>query len=150
MTNNDINYKQVLDDLKTRRAKLDAAISAIEEIVGTVLPSNLPTFRLQPDQNAPVGHSAAAVGITDADIAVVTGPYTGKTIIAATTEYLKSVGRAQHITTIIDALTKGGLHTNSKSLYRTVYNTLTTNLEKGLVRNDQNVWGLKEWRDGPK
>jgi hypothetical protein len=144
MTNSDINYRQVLDDLRLRRAKLDAAISAIEEIIGTGVPSALPPFKSPSEISPKVDGLFLSPQTEEAN----DGPYAGKTIIAATTEFLQSTGKPQHITRIIDALKRGGLHTNSKSLYRTVYNTLTSHLDKRLVRNKQNVWGLKEWRDG--
>ena len=128
----DINYRQVLEDLRARRSKLDTAIAAIEEIVSTTQPANLPQLRLQSRE-------------IDGPTPVAAGPYTGKTIIAATIEFLRTAGKPQHIAAILINLKRGGLSTNSKNFYRTVYNTLNNNLDKAITRDAAGNWGLKEW-----
>jgi len=135
-----VEYTLVLRDLRQRKARLEAevtkletAISAIESLVGplTAVSGTEIESGIKPIEE---GQSTPLIG-----------PYTGKTIIAASTDFLRTAGKPQHISNILDALKRGGLHTNSKNLYRTVYNTLNTNLEKELSRTHGGLWGLKEW-----
>ena len=130
---NGVDYKEVLQDLQARRLKLDAAITAIEDIIGG---------------SAPIPTPLARVPLTPSTLtAVVAGPYTGKTIVASTVEFLRSKNTPQPIKAILEDLKRGGLKTTSKNLYRTVYNTLNNNLDKELFRNERGWWGLKEWEE---
>jgi hypothetical protein len=135
-----IDYTYVLRDLRQQKgkleaavAKLDAAIVAIQGLVGPLTPAT----GLQVE--------SSIRPLDDSTLFPVDGPYTGKTIIAAATLFLREAGKPQHISNILDALKSGGLRTNSKSLYRTVYNTLNSNLEKEIFRTTNGLWGLKEW-----
>jgi hypothetical protein len=135
-----IEYTFVLRDLRQRKAtleaevsKLEVAISAIEDLVGP----------LTPVSGTEIGTSIKP--LDEGQSTPLIGPYTGKTIVAATTDFLRTAGKPQHISNILTALKRGGIHSNSKNLYRTVYNTLNTNLEKELSRTHEGLWGLKEW-----
>lgn len=125
-----INYSEVLLDLRQRKAKLEAAIAVIEELIG--------------QRTAAVIETTIKPVVENATPPVI-GPYTGKTIISAATDFLRQAGRPQHISLILHALKQGGLQTNSKNLYRTVYNTLNQNLDKDIARTRSGHWGLKEW-----
>ena len=129
-----IDYTYVLRDLRQRKAKLEAAIAAIEEMVGPLTPV---TGTALESGIKPIEEESTSFPLL--------GPYTGKTIIAATTDFLRRAGKPQHISMILQALKDGGHHTNSKNLYRTVYNTLNSNLEKEISRTRGGHWGLKEW-----
>jgi len=134
--NNGIDYKEVLQDLHTRRAKLDAAIAAIEDILGAATAPPPP----------PAHATASAPTPMPAPRSSSRGPYTGKTIIAAVVQLLRSEERALATTVILSKLIEGGLKTHSKSFYRTLYNTLNSNLDKELTRKEKGgPWGLKEW-----
>ena len=132
MSNSSINYQSVLDDLIARRAKLDAAIDAIRDIMGDRPSREVETVKL------------AHGGLFEAQ--VIAGPYAGKTIGAAVVEFLKAMGEPRSTTDILVGLRRGGVRSQSKNFYRTLYNTLTTNLDKELVRDEETGrWGLKEW-----
>lgn len=96
------DYQAVLADLLARRAKLDQAISAIQEFAGA---------------SAPISHKAGK------------GEYRGLTIAAATIKFLQKAGEPQLTADIAKALKAGGLGSNAKSLYRTVYNTLVARMK---------------------
>lgn len=129
-----IDYTYVLRDLRQRKAKLEAAIAAIEELVGPLTPVTGTALEAVIEPVAEENSSSPLIG-----------PYTGKTIIASATDFLRSAGKPQHISMILHALRQGGYHTNSKNLYRTVYNTLNSNLDKEISRTRGGHWGLKEW-----
>jgi hypothetical protein len=137
MSNNGINYIDVLADLRGRREKLDIAIAAIEEIVDSapkretapVLPPRAIT-----SPGTVIGLSVPAVG-----------PYSGMTVIGAAMSFLRNAGSPRDTKAIVKGLLSGGFHTNSKSFYRTLYNTLNSNLDKEITRNKNGAWGLKEW-----
>lgn len=103
-----IDYQCVLRDLKKRRDRLDAAITAIQEIMV---------------ENS----SQAASKIT---LIPESTKYSSMTIGDAAADYLKSTGKKQSTSKIASALTRGGIASESKSLYRTVYNTLTLRATK--------------------
>ena len=129
-----IDYKEVLQDLRERRLKLDAAISAIEDIIGAA-PAPTQGIARVPVIAPPLSSTGAKPG-----------PYKGKTIIAAVMEMLRSEGKPLGTTVILRKLMEGGLKTHSKSFYRTLYNTLNSNLDKELTRKEKGgPWGLKEW-----
>ncbi len=128
MSQTSINYKSVLADLMARRARLDAAIAAIEEFVGTG-EADTPSTSVQPTR----------VGLSR--------EYRGMTIAAATIQFLKSKSEPQLTRTIADALRLGGLGSNSRNMYRTVYNTLMNRLDKHQdIVKEGPKWGLAEWR----
>lgn len=95
------DYSSVLSDLYAKRAKIDSAIQAIEELGG------------KPVKSKPGS-----------------GEFKGMTIAAATIKHLQQVGEPQLTADIAEALKAGGLGSNSKSLYRTVYNTLVARMKQ--------------------
>jgi hypothetical protein len=139
MVHSNVDYMRVLDDLKARRAKLNAAITAIEEIVGLAPPTaaaDLKSFVVQGPANGSPDEGRTASGFR---------PFADKTIVAAAADFLRSSGQPQSTNTIVTALKSGGISSHSKNLYRTLYNTLNNNLDKEIMRDDRGYWGLKEW-----
>ena len=120
--------KRFLEELKARRAKLDAAISAIEDIIG--------------EQNAGIGNEP----IGDIRMRRLSGnvPYRGMTTASAAIQLLRSVGKPMQTADIAKAIREGGVHTLSKNFYRTLYNTLNNRLDKEMTKIG-GKWGLKEW-----
>jgi len=130
MSQTSINYKSVLADLIARRAKLDTAIAAIEEIVGS-------------DGNDTAMPSQSKLGWTPA----TTREYRGMTIADATIKFLKLAGKPQLTADIAGALKAGGIGSASKNMYRTVYNTLNSRLDKQQdITKEGAKWGLSEWK----
>ena len=129
MNQTNINYKSVLADLLAKRARLDAAIGAIQEFVGSD----------DTDENIATEPPKAQIGLSR--------EYRGMTISAATIKFLKKAGAPQLTRTIADSLRLGGLGSNSRNMYRTVYNTLNNRLDKHQdIVKEGAMWGLAEWR----
>lgn len=123
-----VNYKTVLADLVARRSKLDAAIAAIQDFAG--------------NDGIEGASSPEAPKITLG----LSREYRGMTIAAATIKFLKKAGEPQSTRDIADALRLGGLGSNSKNMYRTVYNTLNNRLDKHQdIMKEGAKWGLPEW-----
>src|SRR5713101_9894044 len=103
MSQTSVNYKSVLADLIARRAKLDAAIAAIEDFVDR--------------DGSDAGSSPQSKNI----VLAVSREYRGMTIAAATVKFLQTAGKPQLTGDIARALKMGGIGSTSKNLYRTVY-----------------------------
>ena len=129
MSQTSIDYKSVLEDLLMRRARLDAAITAIQDFVGkngsdTDLPQQSKTI-----------------------VVAVSREYRGMTIADATIKFLKMAGKPQLTGDIARALKSGGIGSFSKNMYRTVYNTLNNRMDKHQdITKDGAKWGLSEWQ----
>ena len=127
--------ESALAELKVRRAKLDAAISAIEDILGSAS-----------------GSSATAQSSTEG--AAVSGPiaedaFFGMTIPDATRKFLKMARKPQSAAEIARALEAGGMTHQSKYLPNTVRTTLIRIAQSGgdLVQVKKD-WALAEWYPG--
>lgn len=125
-----INTKSYLDYLRERRAKIDALITALEEFDDDGSARDTPTAA----PSKPVSVS-------------LTREYRGMTIAAATLKFLQQTGTPQLTGDIARALRNGGIGSNSKNMYRTVYNTLNNRLDKhqDIVKSGPK-WGLSEWQ----
>ncbi|MGD0468048.1 MAG: hypothetical protein ABSA54_06730 [Terriglobales bacterium] len=129
MSQTSINYKSVLADLIARRAKLDAAIAAIEEFAGHD------------------GNDVGSATQSKPTILPLTREYRGMTIADATIKFLKTMGKPQATGDIARALKLGGIGSASKNMYRTVYNTLNSRLDKHQdITKEGAKWGLAEWK----
>jgi ABC-type molybdate transport system permease subunit len=128
-----IDYKAVLADLRERHARLETAISAVEGILG---------------ESSHKVQAAAKDHVRGQGIVFETphAPYAEMTIAGAAMDFLQSVGKPQGTTEIVAALRRGGTRTASKNLYRTVYNSLNTKLDKGQITKIGRKWGLAEWQ----
>jgi hypothetical protein len=119
-----INYDAVLADLKSRKAELEAAITAIEKITGQVSGSTPPSGG--------------------------TGPHAflGMSIPEATKAHLAATRRKQSTQDIMTALEAGGL---PPSKYSTVYAVLRRReAQVGDIINMKGDWALSEWYPGYK
>jgi hypothetical protein len=130
MTKATVNTRSYLEYLRERRAKIDALIGAIEEFDDDGSSRDTPA----PAQEKPV-----STGLTR--------EYRGMTIAAATLKFLRGAGEPQRTGDIARALKLGGLGSNSKNMYRTIYNTLNNRREKheDIVKVGPK-WGLSEWQ----
>ena len=129
-----VNYQSVLADLKGRRDRLNAAISAVEQIIGEL--ESAP--RQQQD-------SVAAPALPRSSPRL----YRNKTIGDSIVHYLGLVGEPKPPADIVRALRDGGIRSKSKSLYRTAYSTM----KQRAKRTDSDIvkvgsrWGLKKWQE---
>jgi hypothetical protein len=130
MSQTSVNYKSVLEDLRAKRVKLDAAISAIEEMVGDA-------------SSTDSTHSEQPVRAT----AATSYLYSRSTIAEAAIHFLKAAGKPQGTVEIVNAIKLGGIRSKSKNLYRTVYNSLNTKMDKGQITKGGGKWGLTEWQN---
>jgi hypothetical protein len=124
MSNQGVNYQSVLVDLRSRRARLDHAIAAIEQIVGETESAE------KPEKSMPSSKVYEKMTIGDGAV-----------------HFMRSKGKQQSTRAIADALKSGGISSKSKNLYTTTYNTLTQRAE----RKDSDIvkagteWALAEW-----
>ncbi|MFZ0731336.1 MAG: hypothetical protein WAM79_03320 [Candidatus Sulfotelmatobacter sp.] len=129
MGDNGVNYKAVVADLLAKRARIDAALIAIQEFAE----------RDGDDGSSPKEKLKEI-------ILPVSREYRGMTIAAATLKFLRTVGKPQLTGDISRALKMGGIGSTSKNMYRTVYNTLNNRMDKhkDIVKSGPK-WGLAEW-----
>ena len=76
------------------------------------------------------------------------GPYSGMTIVEAATTYLEEVGEpARGTRQILDALLEGGLETDAKNPYNTIFATLKRDSSRDgtEIAKVGSKWGLKAW-----
>jgi hypothetical protein len=126
-----ISTKAYLEYLHGRRAKIEALIAAVEEF----------------DDDGSAQDAPASTPQPKAIPSPVSREYRGLTIAAATIKFLQEAGTPQLTGDIARALKNGGIGSNSKNMYRTVYNTLNNRLEKhqDIVKVGAK-WGLAEWQ----
>jgi hypothetical protein len=121
-----VNYADVLSDLMSRRDQLDHAIEAIRAILGESTSNGKHDGTLIP---------SSALGV-----------YANMTIGDAAVHFLRTKGKKQSTGAIVKGLLAGGLRSQSKKPYTTVYNTLTARAE----REDSEIvkvgseWDLRE------
>ncbi len=130
-----INYKDVLADLKARRIALDAAIAAIEQM----------------NSSGSVG--AISEGTTIDYIGELpSDAFFGMSVPSATKKFLTMKKKPQSTQEIADALEAGGLTHSSENFTNTVSTSLhrLKKDEEGVVRVSRGKWGLMEWYPGRK
>ncbi len=111
-----------LADLESRKAKIEAMIANIRELMA------------QGGMSAP--RPSGPGGIAP-------GTFHKMTIPDATKKYLETVQQKQSTQEVIDALEKGGL---PRGKYNTVYSILSRRQKQvGDIINMQGDWALKEW-----
>jgi len=130
--NNAPDYVAVLADLRTRRAQLDAAIQALELVVGIPVGATP-----APKPKAPPSRPMAAGG-----------SFAGLSLIDATKKHLQRTGHCLRTTEILSALQQGGVALTGKSPINGLGAILNSNLKKGcgIVRERRGVWALAEWQ----
>jgi hypothetical protein len=136
-----IDYESVLADLRDRRAKLDTAIVAIEQIVlgiGQSAIAGTPTKIVTPLPGAePIGESLPPQVESDT--------FFGLSASDGAKKYLKMVKRPTSLAVICRALQEGGYLTTAKNFYSNLYTTLARSDD--FVQVGKN-WGLVEWYPG--
>ncbi len=130
-----IDYSAVLADLEARRAKLDAAIAGIREMLGLNTEHRTDTIGThdEPASSELTPHSFFQLQIGD-----------------AIRKYLRIVRTPKSAKDIVEALQAGGLTSTSKNLYTTVYTTMVRDDERGgeIMKLNNGKWGLAVWYPG--
>ena len=132
-------YELVLEDLKKRKAQIEATIAMLMDImekgegtgISPVLPNASPFTKTEPTGIRP--DSFFGLGLTE-----------------ATKKYLAMTKSPQSIREITEALQKGGFTTSSRNFKNTVGSVLNRH-EKNvgeIVRVQRNNWALAEWYPG--
>jgi hypothetical protein len=125
------DYTAVLADLRARRAQLDAAIQALEAVVG----SPAAATRSPPPQERPPGTRALPKS------------FVGLSVLDAAKQHLQRTGHSLRTTEILGALQQGGVALTGKSPINSLGAILNSNLRKdaGIVRERRGVWALAAW-----
>jgi hypothetical protein len=126
----DIDYNVVLNDLRAKRDKLDAAIVGIETMLGI----KAQTHNDEQPTKAPLGSTVSP------------GDFLGMTIVDAAIKYLTSKRQNQKTEEIADALKLGGM-VAAGNFVNTVGSVLNRNYSQGgeIVRVGRAQWGLASW-----
>jgi hypothetical protein len=129
-----VDYSAVLEDLKARRDKLNAAIEAIEQMQGQVVLGAL----------ASLGTSGGSANQLRSD------SFFGMGVGDAAVKYLGLVKAPKKIDQILTALEEGGLTHTSKNFYSTVFTALQRReqSEGDITRVKRGEWGLAAWYPG--
>lgn len=128
MNGEQIDYKAVLEDLKSRRSKLDQAIAGIEAMLGEVSSS----------VNSLIGSGT---------VAIHPDTFIGKTIVEAASMYLRMMGRpARSTDEITVAVNRGGLPVSKESVSAILMRDANAGGE--IYKVGRGVWGLSEWYPG--
>jgi hypothetical protein len=138
MTTQAINYQCVLADLRARRERLNQAIEAIEQLVGET----------ESGRDSAREHAQRQPIATNIAPQVPRQDYSTSTIGDAAAHFIKLAGKPQKIRTIANGLIRGGIKSNSKNLYTTLYNVLTDRAKRentDLVKIGSQ-WGLLQWQ----
>lgn len=138
MNQEQVDYSAVLTDLKERRAKLDATILAIEEMLGITgeAPSDLGQSSNTSKKNEGKIRSDSFFGMSVGD---------------AARKYLEIVKAPKSAKEIMQALEDGGLTHTSKHFYGTVFTALVRREKnEGDITKVKSEWGLTEWYPGLK
>jgi hypothetical protein len=127
-----VDYKAVLDDLKGKRIGIDAAIKAVEQILGQA-PSAAAEVAASIDGSAPLrSDTFFGMGIGDAAV-----------------KYLTLTKAPRSTNAIMKALEEGGLTHTSKNFYGTVFTALKRRSEiEEDVTKVKKEWGLSAWYPG--
>jgi len=126
------DYAAVLADLRTRRTQLDAAIQALEAVVGG--PAGATRSPL-PKQPSPNSHATPK-------------SFVGLSVLDAAKRHLQQTGHSLRTTEILGALQQGGVALTGKSPINSLGAILNSNLKKGsgIVRERRGVWALAAWQ----
>jgi hypothetical protein len=129
MADGTINYEEVLADLREKRSGLDAAIAAIEKMLGLACETS-------------VGGSKAV------ETAVSEDSFLGMSTPLAAERYLRLAKKPKTTAEIAEALQNGGIHSTSENFVNTVYTALSRNDK--VIRLGRGRWSLREWHPGAR
>ena len=130
MASEPVNYEVVLADLRARRASIDSAIAAIEQLQAVLA-------------GQPGDGLAASRQIDPASIPE--DAFFGLSIAEAAKKYLGMVKRKQSVKEIADALDRGGLPHTSTDFINTVGTMLRRANDPELAKVGRGDWGLANW-----
>lgn len=131
------SLRDALATLKREQAKIARAITAIEEVLGSMEEQQqVDPYLFHVPETEPLAAANPAP----------TGRYADMTIGDAAVAFLRTSGKPQRMKDIIQGLVNGGMRSQSKNLYRMIYNILSNRLEKDVAKFDSR-WGLREWAD---
>jgi hypothetical protein len=141
MDGTEIDYAKVLQDLKSKRDRLNSAIEGIEEMLGMApSPASPENGNRPPPEQVLVDGTGRLLPRQ-----VASDSFFQMSASAAAEKYLNIVKRPASTNEICDALIRGGYLTNSKNFYSNMYTTLSRTPEFVKVKKD---WGLAEWYPG--
>jgi hypothetical protein len=126
------DYAAVLADLREQRARLDAAIRALEAVMA-----------------APKAPTQVPIPLPAAPASPALAPdFQGMTVHEAALRYLQSKGVGQRTTQILQALQSGGVALTGKSPINSLGAILNGNLKRHgqIVKLKRGVWGLSAWK----
>jgi hypothetical protein len=126
----EIDYTRVLADLEARRAALDAAIAGVRALLG------------QPADAAGAVSVPGTPGQALEWSEIGPGTFHGMSVSEASRKFLEMTKKKQKTRVIAEALVNGGIESESKSFYSTVYTTMQRN--KDFLRLGK-YWALREW-----
>lgn len=131
----EIDYSAVLADLKARRDKLDAAIEAIGQIIGSGALAESGALSASPSPGA-----------------ITEDAFFGMSILDAATKYLAIVKKPQTAAEIAEALERGGFTHSSKSFDSSVYTMLKREHDRDgeITKIGRSKWALASWYPGRK
>ena len=132
MSEENVSYEAVLEDLRAKRDRLDAAIQAIEEMMGLSLEA---------------GTDGGAQRV-ERPGSVTEDTFLGMSAPSAAEKYLRIAKKPKTTAEIAKALLDGGIHSTSENFTNTVYTALTRN--KKVIRLGRGKWSLKEWHPGAR
>jgi hypothetical protein len=134
MAQEPVNYEAVLVDLRARRAQIDAAIAAIEQLQNVLAG--------QPGGGGgDGGPSTRAIDLSD----IEDDAFFGLSIVEAAKKYLGMVKRKQGVKEIAEALDRGGLPHTSTDFVNTVGTMLRRANDPDLAKVGRGDWGLASW-----
>lgn len=141
-----VDYQAVLADLVARRAKLDAAIEAIREMMPSGSEVGDGEEEATPTEASPINPSPARS--RSAGSALLNDTFFGLSTPEAVRKYLAMMKRPQRVADISKALLDGGqIHArDATTAYNNAYAALKRMRQAGdAVRIKSGEWGLAEW-----
>jgi hypothetical protein len=129
----EIDYTKVLADLEARRAAIDTMITGVKVLLGQSPPEAAST--------SSAGTSPPAAN--DLPKEVTPGVFHGMSVSEATRTFLEMRKTKQRVKVICEALTRGGIESDSKNFYGNVYTVLQRNPNVFAQRGK--AWGLTGW-----
>ncbi len=136
MTNGKVDYQAVLAELEAERSRLDAAIAYFRLKLGE--PAGAP-----PEEG--VSEADLPAIVRSAPLRLESDTFWGMGAPDAAKKYLGMVKKKQSATIIARALLAGGLVTEAKNFYTTLYTTLRRLEAAGELVKIGSEWGLPEW-----
>lgn len=139
----EINYAEVLADLKQKRLAIDDAIRGISAMLH--LNGGPPSPAMGATSDLGVGSESSESAPTIQHIPP--DAFFGISIVEATKKFLSMQKRPKSTLEIKDALESGGYNHTSKNFYATIFSGLSreNNKPTGSIVKVNDLWGLADW-----